>query len=220
MVEHRRLRESIGTYVLGQLEPIEEVELEGHLAECAPCRREEEELRPVADLLRTVDLGHLHEPELPADLERRVVTAVLPGQAPAWPRVTAALATAAVLVAIGLSVLPGPAPAPGAPGALGVEEAIAFSVVPDDVVVDGVVVAHTWGTEVKLEVEGLPAGATYTVLVESNQGPAVVAGTMLGVDGRPITCTLNGAVLREQARAVLITDAAGGVLLRSDLPPA
>lgn len=216
-IEHRRLRESIGLYVLGQLEPFEMVELGDHLAGCQDCRREEEELRPVAELLRTVDLGHLEDPELPADLEQRVVTAVLPRPAPPLPQVAAALAGVAVLVAIALALVPRPAPAPAD---LGVEEAIAFSVVPPGVAVDGAVVAHTWGTEVKLEVEGLPAGVTYTVVVEPESGPAVIAGTMIGVKDRPITCALNGAVPRDQARSVIVVDADGGVVLRSNLETA
>jgi anti-sigma factor RsiW len=208
-VEHLRLRESIGAYVLGQLEPSEELELEDHLAHCGPCRTEEEELRPIAELLRSADLGGLGQPDVTIDLEP---PAVPPRQTAAWPRLAAALTAAAAVVAVALVFFPEPRPI-----GLGVEEPIAFTTVPEDVAAAGTVVAHTWGTEVRLEVEGLPAGRTYTVLVEPVAGPPVVAGTMLGVDDRLITCALNGAVLRERARAVLVTDGDGATLMRSEL---
>lgn len=52
------LRESLGAYVLGALEPAEVAEVEAHLASCARCREELAELSPLPSLLSLVTLEH------------------------------------------------------------------------------------------------------------------------------------------------------------------
>jgi hypothetical protein len=78
-------------------------------------------------------------------------------------------------------------------------------------------VSHTWGTEVELVVDGLPAGRSYVVEVLDGAGRRYVAGTFLGVESRPVVCDVNAAVLRERAVRLEVTDDAGDVVLVAEL---
>lgn len=234
--DHRRRQQLLGAYVMGQLEGAEAAELERHLEGCADCQAEVADLRAVVDLLPAADpsLGTSESIRWnpSPDLEDRVVAAVLPERQNEgrlhrsrnrrrfglWERITISLAAAAALLvaAIGLiTVLTTP---PGPPG-LGEVEPIAFSRAPKGVSTDAAVVAHTWGTEVDLKVEGLRAGEIYTVSIERNDGEQVSAGTFVAVEAKPVECQLNGAVLRQNARAVSVKNAAGEVVMRSELKP-
>jgi hypothetical protein len=51
MSDHATWAESVGAYLLGALEPDEYERFEAHLAECAICKRDVEELRVAADAL-------------------------------------------------------------------------------------------------------------------------------------------------------------------------
>ena len=52
--EHRRLRASLGVWVLGALDGRERREVEAHLASCEDCATEEAELSPLPGLLSRV----------------------------------------------------------------------------------------------------------------------------------------------------------------------
>lgn len=233
--EHRRYRELLGAYVANQLEGADLADLERHLKECASCRAEEAELRAVAELLSVTHSPESVEYNPPPELEDRVVAAVLAegrsrrGTRGAardrrhlgwWGRSTTGLAAAAAILAvvIGLTAVFFSPDRQGPPGP-GELEQIAFSGTPEGVSTDAAVIAHTWGTEVQLEVEGLQAGGVYTVMLERDGGEPAEAGTFIGVEARPVECRLNGAVLRQDARAIFVTDEAGEVVMRSDLAP-
>jgi anti-sigma factor ChrR (cupin superfamily) len=68
------LRESLGAYVLGALEPDEAAAVEAHLASCERCRDELAELSPLPSLLSLVTLEHASAaaigsaPPMPSDL--------------------------------------------------------------------------------------------------------------------------------------------------------
>lgn len=227
--EHRRYRELLGAYVLGQLREAEAAELESHLEGCESCRAEVAELREVAGLLPAPEVSRVSlETQAwspPPDLEDRVVAAVLSEQqAEGTPRrdrsrfvVGLGAAAAILVVAVGLIFFLSTGQE-GPPG-LGEVEPIAFSESPSGVSTEAAVVAHTWGTEVDLEVEGLRPGGVYTVAIERDGGGTVSAGTFVAVEAEPVECRLNGAVLRQDARAVSVTDARGDEVLRSELEP-
>ena len=227
--DHRSYRELLGAYVLGHLDEAEEAELRNHLEGCEDCRAEEAELRRVAALLPEEPFDELApETAPPPGLEDRTVAAATEGSAARRPgphrsgrlRRGLKLAGAAVaVVALGLAAvvvgLPGTDEEPG----LGDVEPVSFSGTPEDVSVDGSVIAHTWGTEVVLEMEGLEEGETYAVAIETESGESVSAGTFIGDADMTVDCELNGAVLREDASAVIATDDAGNVVFRSELEP-
>lgn len=185
--------------------------------------------------------------DLPAGLGDRILAAtrdvraepgcVEPTRAePARPRATAypwrapssrlgrslvGVAAAAVLLATGAvsgEVLRGPADVPtGPPGTLGALEEITFSGAPADSTIEASLVAHTWGTETKLRVDGVPVGATFEVVLVSERGEELTSGTFLGA-AQTVTCQLNAAVLREDVTEVVIERADGSVLATSSVP--
>lgn len=220
--DHRRYRELLGAHVLGHLGEPESSELRRHLEGCAECRAEEAGLRAVVATLPTgpeTDPS-LAEAEPSPGLEERILAATDTGDPRRRTRrrfaagLTAAVLVATLAVAV-FVVLPTDTGPPG----LGDVEEISFSVAPGDVAVDGAVVAHTWGTEVILEMEGLEDGEIYTVAVEREDGEPASAGTFIGDADLPVECILNGAVLREDAQAVSVTDSDGDVVLYSELEP-
>ena len=92
MSEHPEMRNLLGPYVMGSLEPREEREVEDHLRECAGCREEANGLRIAHE--RLLDLAYATEVP-PQDLEERVV-AVIPRRndrrrLPSWVAVVAAV---------------------------------------------------------------------------------------------------------------------------------
>ncbi|MBA2691449.1 MAG: zf-HC2 domain-containing protein [Rubrobacter sp.] len=212
----RRCRGLLGVRLLGGLEPAEEAELEGHLESCPECRAEEAELRSVAELLG--EPGSLDEEDFepPPDLKEKVVGKALGGRPRRVPPIAAAAAALAV-VAIGVAALfaAGLPSSDDTPG-LGDEEPISFGSPPRGVTVEASVVAHTWGTELLMDAEGLETGEVYTVSIEKEDGESVPTGTFIGTDEK-IDCALNAAVLRQNAESVTITDSSGEVVMRSNL---
>lgn len=228
--DHRSYRELLGAYVLGHLDGPEEDEMQRHLEACEECRAEEEELRRVVALLPEDPFDELApESSPPPGLEDRTVAAATRDAAAREPaphrrsgslkrRLTLAGAAVAV-VALGLAAALTGLPGTNEEPRLGDVEPVSFSVAPEEVSVDGSVIAHTWGTEVVLEMEGLEDGETYTVNIETESGESVPAGTFIGDADMTVDCELNGAVLREDASAITATDADGNVVFRSELVP-
>lgn len=105
----------------------------------------------------------------------------------------------------------------GPPGTLGATEPIAFVGAPDGVRIDAALVAHTWGTETVLEMEGFPSGRAYEVVLLDAGGRVVSSGSFRG-STVPIDCRLNAAWLRERVEAVEIRDGRGRVVAASDVP--
>ena len=92
MSEHPELRNLLGPYVMGALEPREEREVKDHLRECPGCREEADGLRIAHE--RLLDLAYAAQTP-PQDLEERVVAAVLPHRdrrrLPSWAAAVAAV---------------------------------------------------------------------------------------------------------------------------------
>ncbi len=165
----------------------------------------------------------------PRTLRTKIITATgagAPARAGARLRRRIGLIAAAVALvlagALGQGViaeLTQPKPPTGPPGTLGAVEPIAFAGAPAGLQVQGAVVAHTWGTEARVEIGGLPVGASYTVVLVDGAGREYAAGGFVGSQ-RPVDCQLNAAVLRPDASAVEIRDDAGRTIMTSPLPPA
>lgn len=79
------------------------------------------------------------------------------------------------------------------------------------------VVDHTWGVEIRLTTEGLPAGRTYRVVITDDDGRRYDAGAFVGVTGRPVVCSMNGAVLLARAARFVVLDD-GRAVISGDLP--
>ena len=109
------------------------------------------------------------------------------------------------------------APPEGPPGTLGAVEPIAFEGEPAGVDIEASLVAHTWGTETVLDMDGWPEGASYQVVLVGTDGGTSESGSFLGSQV-PIVCHLNAALLREEVVVVEIRDAEGRIVAQSDVP--
>lgn len=231
--DHERLRTALGPYLLGALDRAETAEVDVHLATCAECRDELDELQPAAALLAEArDLAPAGAgaaagagEEVPPTLGVRVLAAVetergRTGGRSTGPRrrplVVAALggAVAASLVLTGGWLALRPDPAPPVP----------FEAVPvvvlgpgerTDVEATAGVIPHTWGVEVRLTGSGFAAGESYRVAVLGEDGRAYPAGEFVGTGAAGMVCNLNSSVLRDDAAGFVVRDAADRVVLRS-----
>ncbi len=221
--EHRILRDQLGVYVLGQSSPAEQEVLRAHLDGCALCRNDVAQLAPVAARLsglNPTDLKALPAP--PKQLREKVLSQIadeeerdrlshLDRRHRGLNILAAAAAAAAVAAAfvLGWQLRPVPPPVP--------LEAVAVEVTVTDIEATAGVVPHTWGMEVKLSGTGFAPGEVYRVTVTDEDGGAVPAGQFLGVGSVEMNCNLNSSVLRDDAAEFEVVDAAGTVVLRSDL---
>ena len=53
--EHRQIRESLGAWAVGHLDPDEKAAVDAHLRSCSECREEAESLRQAGALISLVD---------------------------------------------------------------------------------------------------------------------------------------------------------------------
>ena len=137
-------------------------------------------------------------------------------------RVALTVLGAAACVAVGvggglLASTPRDAHVAGPPGTLGAVEHVAFAGEPSGVAVDGDLVAHTWGTETVLTVDGLPTGQAFSVVVVDDTGAEHESGAFLGTDVT-IDCRMNAAVLREHVVAVEVRGADGVEIATASVP--
>lgn len=107
----------------------------------------------------------------------------------------------------------------GPPGTLGAYEEIAFTTSGPTVDVDGGLVAHTWGTETVLEMDGISDGGPYDVVLVDRSGVDRPSGTFLG-STVTIECRMNAAVLRGDVAEIEIRGSDGVVLASAQVPSA
>ncbi len=210
---HQEFRESLGAYVLGQLDAAERAQLDEHLASCEECRAEVTELSPLAAGLRSVDLDALMPVGIvpPPELDDRI-RAALPSASAHSPRFRGWKPAAAGL-AVGIAAstviavsLPDDKPATVAgPTIISVDRINAES----GVTASAGLVDHTWGVEIKLSATGLPADQAYDVKVIAKNGKEYEAGEFVGVAGKTITCNMSSSVLLADATSFTVVDAAG-----------
>ena len=213
--EHRVLREQLGDYALGH----HTADLRAHLDKCDSCQDELAELTPLVAALAAVNPDRLDTlPTPPTSLRERIARSVEAEQhsrvrSGTIRRGAAALAVAATLAGVfGLGTLVGRESTPTPP-----VEAIVVDTVASDVQIDADLVAHTWGTEIRMVASGLQGGAIYSVTFLRSDGETVPAGTFIGTGGSALRCSLNAALLREDAVGVIVSDPAGTTVMHADL---
>lgn len=215
---HRHVREDLGAYALGQLSGDRWRVVHEHIAVCAACRAELDEIAPVAGLLgRTRDRLHPDDlageqppaPPLPDELIARVRagSGVTPIRRPHRQLLFAAAAVAVVLAG-GLGFVAGATGGEDVP-----REAVAVRALDPAIMAEADLIPHTWGMEVQLTATGFDPGAAYAVTVTDDSGRVVGAGEFLGTGGAPMVCSLNSSVLRADASLVQVTAPDGEVVL-------
>lgn len=216
--EHQQLRESLGAYVLGVLDPPDRRHLERHLSECGDCTDELTRLTPLPGLLSRVS-----EPEVSDDLlvpsdglldgvvarlaqeERSLRTQVR------WWRLATVAACVAALVAAVIAV----APWQREPDRVIVaaDPAVAESTAATG---QAAAIAWEWGTTVELQVEDLPRRDVYELWAIADDGRRERAGTWGQTASGQARVRGASSIDRSALRRVEVTDPDGGVILSFD----
>ena len=216
-MSHEELREALGTYALGQLDPVEHEQVREHLDGCDTCAADLAEIQPVATALRGVDAGTVLPAGMmpPPELDERIRRALPPvsSRDRRWPVVAggALLAAAAAAAVVTAVVVRDTTPTPPV---IAVPQ---LQVAPGVTATAGLV-DHTWGVEIKLQATGLRAGERFTVWVVADDGSRHGAGEILGVDDTRIVCDMSSSVLLDDAASFRVVDAAGGEVIAAAMP--
>lgn len=235
-----RRAELIAGALAGELTPAEQEELDEAARRDPSIQEELTELRGTLGRLDGVGLSWV-EADPPDDLADRVAAATGSG-VPGSPRPSPSpkvspspppgrgrspwllAAAAACLVGVGVAgtlTYQGvvDAPVQGPPGTLGAVEEISFTGEPTGSRIEASLVAHTWGTETLLEIDGFEVGETFEVVLVSTSGEEFSSGTFIGAEAT-VLCRMNAAIMREEVVQVRIDSTDETVRLVSDLPVA
>ena len=215
--QHHRYREQIGAFLLGKLDGDERTAMQTHLDSCPVCQAEVRELEPVVAALADAAPDRIDEDPLPpGDLEESTLAPIL-GEIHSARRRSqrfhwSGLAAAAIcVVAIGLAGFVGlmePAVA---------LEPLSFSVAPG-MEVEGHLIEHARGTEIRLEVFGSQDGQTHRVTLVTEDEERVDSGTFIGIGERTLRGTFNAALLREDADRLEVRTSGGELVFFAKLP--
>ena len=178
----REWRERLGAYVLGQLSEDERAATAAHIDGCAACRTEAEGLAPIAELLPMADPKHVATaPAPPADLGERISSRIAAEQSGARRRkrnrrgwafgFSAAAAAAAVAVAI--AVVAGGSSTESGPAS----QRIAFESMPRGVSITATLRPRPFGTEIRMDVDGIRSGTLCRVFLHRHDGSTTPAGS-------------------------------------------
>jgi anti-sigma factor RsiW len=182
----RQIRQALGVYVLGAIEPAERAEVDEHLATCPECREELASLAGLPAMLRKVPVAEAerlasadYEPD-PGEVPSEAMLRSLVGRTAQvrrihrWRGLAAAAAVAIVALGGGAAVtraLEPAAPAPaihgwhmaGGTSAAGVHLTVKYRQAP-------------WGTAMEVHVTGLKPGSVCQFLVTDRSGTSWPAG--------------------------------------------
>jgi hypothetical protein len=92
-------------------------------------------------------------------------------------------------------------------------EPLSFSGEAPGVEVEGNLIAHAWGTEIRLLLSRSRDGQTHRVTLVSEDGERVNAGTFIGVGDKPLKCTFDTELSREDATRLEVRTTPGGELV-------
>jgi hypothetical protein len=215
--EHHRYREQVGAFLLGKLDEGERTAMQAHLNSCPACQAEVRELKPVVAALADAAPDRIDEdPWPPEDLEELTLAPILGEIHRArrrrrqfrWSTLAAAALCVVVIGLAGFVGLLEPAVA---------LEPLSFSVAPG-MGVQGHLIEHARGTEIRLVVSGSRDGQTHRVTLVSEDGERVNAGTFIGNGERTLRGTFNAALLREDADMLEVRTSGGELVFFAKLP--
>ena len=233
-LRHREQREALGAFALDQLGAHELTGLQAHLDGCLSCRAELADLLSLVPDLRSVDPRALGEPVgPPLELGWAIQSAVARERAASSRRrarrtaLTSVAACAVVAAVLGAGVLVGQRTAgpgvpltssqPSRPPAVPMEQVALRPLTPGVTVSSAVIVAHTWGVELRFAAVGLLDQQTYRAAFRSADGSMRPAGEFIGVGAKRLTCNMQSALLRAAATEFVVLDASGQPVLEANL---
>jgi hypothetical protein len=178
MTAHQVLREQLGAYAVGALEPRERAEVDAHLQECRSCREQLSRLAALPGLLARLSPDEATEPvPVPADVGERALAALgtrrRARRRRRQRRIGAmAVAVAAAVVALGLVVTTGDGGSDSVPLRIQPVAADAGSVT-------GTAWAdeRDWGTAIGVDLRRLPDRPVYELTAIARDGHREVAAT-------------------------------------------
>ncbi len=189
---HTELRLSLGSYVLGSLDPADRAALDAHLPGCPACREELASYAALPALMSRLSIDQVRQPTptVPPTVLSRALNTVAAArnstvtQLRRWRRATVLSAATIVAVLFGATLLHTQISSPpeGTPliATAGVSASGSASLQ-----------AKPWGTAVSLQLQGLPQGDSFTAWVTAPNGTRSIAATWTpSPDGR---ATLTGA---------------------------
>lgn len=197
--EHEELREWAGAYVVGALEAHERARFASHLDGCATCQREVSDLAPLTTLLsRAATVAPTPPPE-------RVVQSAISAVHRDWEqlqasrkrwRATAVAAVAAAAVAVSSLVI----------GLRPPETAATWAVRSTGSVTGEVSLQpKPWGTQVRLDLAGLPQRRSYTAWLSDRSGERVRVTSWGSTPQGGAVVVGATALSPDQIRAVTVT---------------
>lgn len=208
----RARRAALAAAALGQLGEAEQTALDAHVEGCGACRAEVAELGLLARALPAADPDRLVDTPLPPAALGRWILARVGDERDAARRrrhLFAALPAGLVAAAIALFVLL------GSPAGVGGRRVVLAG--PAAVVASATLDARPWGTQIRLDAQGLAHGQVLNVWLERPDGTRVPAGTFTAVEGRQVRVILAAALARDKAQAIGISGPDGVTVVRAAL---
>lgn len=190
MSSHEELQRSLGSYVLGALEPAERAEVEAHVAGCRACAQELATFAGLPGLLSRVPLEQAvtapPEPS-PSTLPRLLAAVELERRGRdrrlrRWQVAAGGLAAVAALV-VGVMFVPPLVDRGGEERRLVASAAMASGTVELE--------SRPWGTAVRLRLQGLPRSGSYTAWATDAAGGRTAVATWSGTESGEVD--VNGA---------------------------
>ena len=195
----REIRQALGVYVLGAIDPAERAQVDEHLSSCQECREELANLAGLPAMLRKVPIveaerlaAYEEDPELAGVPSAEMITSLIARTANVrrihrWRTVAAAAAVA--IVALGGGAFAANALQPsGAPAPPGIAHTVAWQQTRGNGPVAG---AHLtvryrhepWGTRMEVNVTGLQPGSVCQFQVTDATGGKSVVGSWMVSQG-------------------------------------
>jgi hypothetical protein len=204
----RLIREALGVYVLGAIDPAERAMVDDHLAVCPECREELASLAPLPALLRRVSVaeaerltiaGAADESEPPAEVFTGLMErAHAVKRARRWRGLAAAAAVIVLALGGGVAVASGLAHHSAGSSVSGQWQTVSGTNASTGVHLTVAYERQTWGTQMKVTIsgEGLRPGLVCQFEVENTAGQSWEAGSWLvpthgGPDWYPATTWLS-----------------------------
>lgn len=200
------LHEWAGAYTLGALDPDDRRRFERHLAECARCATEIRALAPIPGLLAQLDTDDLDSsirPETADAISRRIqhATQQLRTSRNRWrlAAITAAAIVISVLATVASVTIDNDDPSTDAAAAL-VTSSLAEST-------NVTTTTRGWGTQIDLDLTGLPARPGYQLWAIDNDGTWSVAASWGPTDtGRAMITGATATPTTHLSRIVITSD--------------